>query len=239
MATTITCTTAPAYQLRVTLEVGGGEPPIWRTLVVPSDITLSDLHKVLQIAMGWQSLFMYCFKISGVEYAGIDALVPPIMPANKLSPLGWLYFFLACFSYHYLSRERTRLPKEIDVRKLNLSSLVTQTGSAFIYEYNLSYSWRHKIVLEQIVPVSKRLCTIRCLAGQRACPPECVHCTGMRAYRTLINQSRHAKHFAWGSIRETACHANFNPDAFSLRAVNAELRELSRSLHSRIQIPCA
>lgn len=43
-------------QLKVSLlEV---EPTVWRSLVVPSDITLAKLHRILQIAMGWTGSHM-------------------------------------------------------------------------------------------------------------------------------------------------------------------------------------
>lgn len=40
-----------AVQIKVTLDYI--EPPIWRRLVVPLTTTLSELHHILQAAMGW------------------------------------------------------------------------------------------------------------------------------------------------------------------------------------------
>jgi hypothetical protein len=48
-------------QLEVTLlEV---EPPVWRRLLVPSDITLARLHPVLQEAMGWTNSHLHQFVL--------------------------------------------------------------------------------------------------------------------------------------------------------------------------------
>lgn len=47
------------YQIKVTLL--DSRPSIWRRLRVPADITLGDLHGVLQVAMGWQESHMHQF----------------------------------------------------------------------------------------------------------------------------------------------------------------------------------
>lgn len=49
------------FQLKVSIP--GIEPPIWRRLVVPCGITFHRLHKILQVAMGWQDYHLYNFKI--------------------------------------------------------------------------------------------------------------------------------------------------------------------------------
>jgi hypothetical protein len=56
------------FQLKVTLD--GIEPPIWRRLLVPSDIKLKKLHEVLQVAMGWTNSHLHQFVV-GKTYYGI------------------------------------------------------------------------------------------------------------------------------------------------------------------------
>lgn len=56
------------YQLRVTLK--DSHPPIWRRLHVRGDITLSRLHRVLQIAMGWTDSHLHQFRV-GARYYGV------------------------------------------------------------------------------------------------------------------------------------------------------------------------
>lgn len=50
-----------AYQLRITL--ADSEPEIWRQVLVPFDITLAQLHDVIQLAMGWENLHTYRFQL--------------------------------------------------------------------------------------------------------------------------------------------------------------------------------
>lgn len=45
------------------------DPPIWRELEVAAELTLFDLHNVLQHAFGWEGLHLWCFDIAGISYA--------------------------------------------------------------------------------------------------------------------------------------------------------------------------
>ena len=54
------------YQLKVTLR--DIKPPIWRRLQVESSITLSQLHLIIQAAMGWYNCHLHSFTIAGIEY---------------------------------------------------------------------------------------------------------------------------------------------------------------------------
>ncbi|MFQ5612518.1 MAG: plasmid pRiA4b ORF-3 family protein [Anaerolineae bacterium] len=54
------------YQLKVTLR--GLRPPIWRRIQVAGDITLYELHLVLQATMGWANYHLYQFTINGIHY---------------------------------------------------------------------------------------------------------------------------------------------------------------------------
>ncbi len=56
-----------AYQLKITLN--GSKPPIWRRVVVPSEITLAGLHHVIQLVMGWGDEHLHAFNIDGQEYS--------------------------------------------------------------------------------------------------------------------------------------------------------------------------
>lgn len=54
------------YQIKISLI--GSKPPIWRQLLVPSDILLPHLHEVIQTAMGWYNSHLHQFAIGGKFY---------------------------------------------------------------------------------------------------------------------------------------------------------------------------
>jgi hypothetical protein len=56
----------PIYQIKVTLE--GIHPPIWRRIQVPGNLTLPQLHAVLQIAMGWTNSHLHGFRVGKQFY---------------------------------------------------------------------------------------------------------------------------------------------------------------------------
>ena len=47
------------YAIKVTLL--GTRPPVWRRILVPRDITLHNLHRTLQVVMGWTNSHLHRF----------------------------------------------------------------------------------------------------------------------------------------------------------------------------------
>lgn len=62
--------THAVYQLKVTLKYIG--PPIWRRIMVSSSMTLPDLHKTIQIAMGWMNSHLHQFVNDDKHYGVPD-----------------------------------------------------------------------------------------------------------------------------------------------------------------------
>lgn len=58
------------YQLKITLK--GSQPPIWRRVQVPADITLAELHDVIQSVMGWTDSHLHAFSIGQTQYGSVD-----------------------------------------------------------------------------------------------------------------------------------------------------------------------
>ena len=55
-------------QLRISLR--GVSPPVWRRLLIPEQITIAQLHQVMQLAMGWNDEHLHRFVIRGWRYGG-------------------------------------------------------------------------------------------------------------------------------------------------------------------------
>jgi hypothetical protein len=47
-------------------------PPIWRQFQVWEDYTLAQLHRILQMVMGWENYHLYEFRIGGRIYGDPD-----------------------------------------------------------------------------------------------------------------------------------------------------------------------
>ncbi len=54
------------HQLEITLD--GITPPIWRRVLVHSNISLRTLHKVIQATMGWDGDHLHEFKAGKITY---------------------------------------------------------------------------------------------------------------------------------------------------------------------------
>lgn len=64
----------------------GSKPPIWRRLAVSGDITLFELHHIIQAAMGWENYHLYEFIINKVSYGDTEDefdFGPPVRSDRK------------------------------------------------------------------------------------------------------------------------------------------------------------
>ena len=111
--------TRTVYQIKITLQ--DIQPPVWRRIQVWEDITLAQLHTVLQIVMDWEDYHLHQFSIGKRIYSVPD-------------PEDDLY-------------ERT----VIDESRERLSDVVPRVGTTFTYLYDFGDNWRHDLLLEAIM----------------------------------------------------------------------------------------
>ena len=57
-----------ALVVRAKIHLVGIQPPITRTLELPMDLNLAQLHEVLQATFGWTDSHLHQFNIGGLTY---------------------------------------------------------------------------------------------------------------------------------------------------------------------------
>jgi hypothetical protein len=128
------------YQLKVTLL--GTKPPIWRRLLTPSDLTLAQLHDVLQIAMGWQNSHLHEFHARGRRIGVPDPDCAEVEMGME------------------------------DERKVRLSSVLGVARAKITYTYDFGDGWEHSVVMEKCLSADPGTVYPVCTDGKFACPPE-------------------------------------------------------------------
>ena len=163
--------TQDIIKLKITLV--GSNPPIWRC-VETSDCSLTRLHDIIQVAMGWKDYHLHRFQIGQRRYGIPDPM------------------------------DRDMGIQVIDERKVKLSEVIAGAGKRikFIYEYDFGDGWQHAVELEGIGTVETGARYPRCTDGQRACPPEDVGGVwGYEEFLDAISDPEHERHeelIEWG-----------------------------------------
>jgi len=63
----------PGSAARVTIVLRDVRPRVWRRIVVPAEVTLDQLHTLVQVAMGWQDAHLHQWEADGQRYGAPDA----------------------------------------------------------------------------------------------------------------------------------------------------------------------
>src|SRR5271157_3708101 len=105
-----------------------------------------------------------------------------------------------------------------------LSQIVKAGENArFVYEYDFGDSWQHSIQFERVVEPEPKVKYPRCTEGARACPPE--DCGGVWGYADFLKAIADPKHPDHRDMKEWI-GGKFDPEKFSVEAVNRELKNL-------------
>jgi len=163
----------------VRADLVGANPPIWRRLTLPGDLTLDQVHDALQVAFEWTNSHLHSFSPTEDRYSD-----GPVRIVTQFD-----------------LDEGDEGVLETEVR---LDQFVELAGDNFYYTYDLGDDWEHRVVVESVDPLDAGDHGIRCLEGRRTAPPEDVG--GIHWYqhlRAVAADPRHSEHhdlreyFAW------------------------------------------
>ena len=110
-----------------------------------------------------------------------------------------------------------------DEARVKLGQIVSDVKDRFVYEYDFGDGWEHLAVVEKVLPPEKGARYPICLTGKRACPPEDVG--GIWGYYDFLQAIHDPEHSEHDEMLESI-GGSFDPDAFSVEAVNQRLSYL-------------
>ena len=175
------------------IQIQGINPPVWRQLLVPENITFSKFHNIIQIAFGWEDEHPYEF-----------------------SPSGWGSNPTIGSQYEKYFGDGA----EMDSNKVKLSDIFKNEKQTFTYIYDFGDEWIHKIVLEKIT--AEKLSKASCVDGDGACPPEdCGGALDYMDFLGIVRDPKHPQHhdmLEWVGLEEGETWEKVH--AFNLKAVN-------------------
>lgn len=114
-----------------------------------------------------------------------------------------------------------------DERRAKLRNIVRERSS-FLYVYDFGDYWRHRVVVEKVLPVDAGATYPACTGGRRACPPEdCGGPWGFQEFLAAIADPDHEEH---ESMLEWV-GGSFDPSAFDASQFGHQL-DLARLVSS-------
>lgn len=126
----------------IRVELEGIEPLIWRRVAVGTTTTLIDLHRVIQIAMGWLDCHLWHFEAGPRRYA------------------------------MRLASEPDWNERHDDAATATFASLLEAGERRLHYVYDMGDFWEHAVIVEKIGPALSDMRYPQFLGGERRCPPE-------------------------------------------------------------------
>lgn len=188
--------------LTLKITVRETEPAVWRRLFVDDSATLHQLHRVIQIAMGWWDQHLYVFEVGGTSYVGPDD-----------EP----------FTDEEVGEHASRV---------RLKDLGLQDGDTIDYEYDFGDSWRLEILLEKRGREGERWPLPWVVGGERAGPPEdCGGIPGYERILFLLERGSDHDRGAEEKQEHQELEewlGDYDPDRFDLEAVNRFLALANR-----------
>lgn len=189
------------YQLQITLlDI---EPAIFRTIVLPSESTLRQLHDLIQSAFGWENCHLHAFRDKkGINYTASHEGV------------------------FAMDME----PEDIDEATVRLDSVIRTKRDKLMYEYDFGDGWIHEISLKKKETPKLKGLYPAVIDGAGACPPE--DCGGPHSYVSTLQMLKNKRHGAQLEPNEERMlewfGEDFDPKAFDIDVVNNRIAMIGK-----------
>ena len=158
---------ATPVRFRIRVDLVGAQPPLWRRLTLPSNLTLDQVHDVLQTAFGWTDNHLHQFTLR------TDRSLPRTQ---------------AILSAYDVSDGADGVPES----KLRLDQLLAKKDDKLHYTYDFGDDWEHLLKLEAVESLLATDTSVRCVGGRRQGAPEDVG--GIRYYDNLLAAAADPEH---------------------------------------------
>jgi len=192
----------PVTRWLLKIELEDAHIKIEREFIVPSNIKLSQLHKVIQIVMGWDEEHMHSFVINNTYYDVPDPMA-------------------AMFSMRMHRNER----------RYTLEEALPEKTRVFRYWYDFGDDWMHKITVRSRDYKKDPGWFVRCLSATGQCPFEdCGGVFGYADLCEQVNNPEHPEHedaCAWAGFEEVPKDWEFY---FDLEFANKCLAKIDKKL---------
>jgi hypothetical protein len=185
------------------------DPEIWRLLEVDADLTLEQVHEVLQIAMGWRNSHLHSFTDTD-PYARLR-----VVDGRVREPRRWTSAFV-------LEEDPDGLPET----EWTLGQILNEESSPLFYEYDFGDGWTHRLEFVEHLTVPASEPAARLERGERRAPLE--DSGGPHGYHDLLEALADPQHEDHQEATEwVAATAGpwrpFDPELLDVDAVNREL----------------
>jgi len=206
------------FEIHISLQ--WSDPPIWRSIAVPANITLDQLHLIIQVVMDWEDEHLHQFTLNDKpkqKSKKTDSQMK-ITPAMRT--------FVPTTTPH-------GDPLEVegeDESQFTLAELCPNLKSKITYTYDFGDSWDHIIEVRKITPKTPGVTYPVCLEGELAAPPE--DSGGIPGYYfkldLIAGKVENPQRQGWSrqSIEEIReWFGDFDPHAFDIDAINKQLAQ--------------
>jgi hypothetical protein len=186
--------------LRLHLELKDVKPSIWRQAEISSSLTLTGLHHCIQTLFGWHDSHLWAIHAGSRRFELMEPGFDQVVGKAE--------------------NPDTTLTSE----------LLHEAGVSILYNYDFGDDWFVLATLEAIVPAAPGVRYPRCLAGERAGPPE--DCGGLPGFERLLAARKAPRNRESRELLEWV-GPGWNPESFNIEMLNKAL--LARSAPRRVQ----